>query len=133
MIAFNRWLAIVGGILVPAVEVLRRYHQMLDLSALPFWMDDFILGGFLLYGAWRTRHDIARGMPALTAAWGFACGMGYSSFFAQLATIQTQPTDVSGVSTAMAVTIKGIALAFGVIGLITALMWKPASSSARVA
>jgi len=127
MIAFNRGLAIVGGILVPAAEVLRRYHQMLDLSVLPFWMDDFILGGFLLYGAWRTRHDVARGMPALTAAWGFACGMGYSSFFAQLATIQAQPTDVSGASAAFVVTAKGIALALGVIGLITALMHKPAS------
>src|SRR5262245_930814 len=119
-IAFNRWLAIVGGVLVPGVEVLRRYHQMLDLSMLPFWMDDFILGGFLLYGAWRTRHDVARGMPALTAAWGFACGMGYSSFFAQLLDPLNRPLDVSGVSTATAVTIKGIALAFGVFGLITA-------------
>jgi hypothetical protein len=125
MIAFNRGLAIVGGILVPAAEVLRRYHQMLDLRTMPFWMDDFILGGFLLYGAWRTRHDVARGMPALTAGWGIACGMGYNSFFAQLATIQAQPTDVSGASAAMVVTIKGVALAFGVIGLITALMWKP--------
>jgi hypothetical protein len=126
MIAFNRWLAIVGGILVPLSEILRRYHQMLDSSTMPFWMDDFILGGMLLYGAWRTRHDVARGMPALTAGWGIACGMGYSSFFAQLATIQAQPTDVSGASATMVVTIKGIALAFGVIGLITALMWKPA-------
>jgi hypothetical protein len=133
MIAFNRGLAIVGGILVPSAEVLRRYHQMLDLRVLPFWMDDFILGGFLLYGAWRTRHDIARGLPVLTAAWGFACGMGYSSFFSQLATIQAQPTDVSGASAAMVVTIKGIALAFGVIGLITALMVKPARESARAA
>ena len=129
MIAFNRWLAIVGGILVPSAEVLRRYHQMLDLRVLPFWMDDFILGGFLLYGVWRTRHDIARGMPFLTAAWGFACGMGYSSFFAQLADIQNRPVDVSGASAAFVVTIKGIALAFGVIGLITALMWKPTQTS----
>lgn len=133
MIAFNRGLAIVGGILVPSTEVLRRYHQMLDLSVLPFWMDDFIIGGFLLYGAWRTRHDIARGLPFLTAAWGFACGMGYSSFFSQLATIQAQPTDVSGASAAMVVTIKGIALAFGVVGLITALMVKPARGFARTA
>jgi hypothetical protein len=125
MIAFNRWLAIVGGILVPFAEILRRYHQMLDPSTMPFWMDDFILGGMLLYGAWRTRHDVARGLPALTAGWGIACGMGYSSFFSQLATIQAQPTDVSGASASMVVTIKGVALAFGVIGLITALMWKP--------
>jgi hypothetical protein len=129
MIVFNRWLAIVGGILVPAAEVLRRYHQMLDLSVMPFWMDDFFLGGMLLYGVWRTRHDVARGMPALTAGWGFACGMGYSSFFAQLATIQSQPTDVSGASAAMVVTIKGIALALGVVGLITALRWKPTQPS----
>ena len=93
-------------------------------------MDDFILGGFLLYGVWRTRHDIARGMPVLTAAWGFACGMGYSSFFAQLADIQNRPVDVSGASAAIVVTIKGVALAFGLIGLITALMWKPAQASA---
>jgi hypothetical protein len=132
MIAFNRGLAIVGGILVPAAEVLRRYHQMLDLSVLPFWMDDFILGGFLLYGAWRTRHDIARGLPFLTAAWGFACGMGYSSFFSQLADIQNRPVDVSGASAAMVVTIKGVALAFGVIGLITALMYKPATHATPV-
>ena len=56
---------------------------------------------------------------------GIACGMGYSSFFSQLATIQAQPTDVSGASASMVVTIKGVALAFGVIGLVTALMWKP--------
>jgi hypothetical protein len=135
MIAFNRWLAIVGGILVPGVEVLRRFHQLLDPSVLPFWMDDFLLGGFLLYGAWRTRHDVARGLPSLTAAWGFACGMGYSSFFGQLMDLQARPVDVSGVSGALAVTIKGIALAFGVVGLITALTWKPAQTStpARVA
>lgn len=131
MIAFNRGLAIVGGILVPGVEVLRRYHQMLDPRTLPFWMDDFILGGFLLYGAWRTRHDIARGMSALTAAWGFACGMGYSSFFGQLMDIQNRPVDVSGVSASTAVTVKGIALAFGAIGLITALMYKPATHATR--
>jgi hypothetical protein len=32
---------------------------------------------------------------------------------------------VSGASASMVVTIKGVALAFGVIGLTTALMWKP--------
>jgi hypothetical protein len=30
----------------------------------------------------------------------------------------------------LAVTIKGIALAFGMIGLITALMWKPERATA---
>jgi hypothetical protein len=135
-IAVNRWLAIVGGILVPVSEILRRYHQMLDPSTLPFWMDDFLLGGLLLYGAWRTRHDVARGMPFLTAGWAFACGIGYGSFFAQLADLQNQPVDVSGASAALVVTIKGIALAFGVIGLITSLLWtarNSASDSTRTA
>ncbi len=53
-------------------------------------------------------------------------GWAIGSFFAQLADLQNRPVDVSGASAAMVVTIKGIALAFGVIGLITALMWKPA-------
>jgi hypothetical protein len=128
-ITFNRWLAIVGGILVPLTEILRRYHQLLDPKILPFWMDDFVLGGLLLYGAWRTRHDVVHGLPSLTAGWGFACGMGYASFFGQLMDLQARPVDVSGASAALVVTIKGIALAFGVIGLITALMWKPAQAS----
>jgi hypothetical protein len=132
-IAVNRWLAIVGGILVALAETLRRYHQMLDPSMLPFWIDDFLIGGLLLYGAWRTRHDVARGLPFLTAAWGFACGMGYASFFSQLHDLQTRPVDVSGVSGVVVVTIKGILLAFGVIGLITALMWKPSHDAARAA
>lgn len=125
MITFSRWLAIVGGILVPFAEILRRYHQMLDPSTMPFWMDDFILGGMLLYGAWRTRHDVARGLPFLAAGYGVACGMGYNSFFAQLATMRAQPVDVSGASAAFVVTAKGVALGLGVIGLATALMAKP--------
>jgi hypothetical protein len=132
-IAANRWLAIVGGILVPLVEIVRRWHQLLDPSMLAFWMDDILLGGLLLYGAWRTRRDVVRGLPFLTAGWAFACGMGYGSFFGQLYDLRTQPMDVSGVSGTLAVTIKGVALVFGVIGLITALKWKPAQESARVA
>ena len=125
-IAVNRRMAIVGGILLPVVEIARRCHQLLDPTMLAFWMDDFLIGGLLLYGAWRTRHDVASGLPYLTAGWAFACGMGYGSFFGQLYDLQTQPVDVSGVSGAIVVTIKGILLAFGVIGLITALKWKPA-------
>jgi hypothetical protein len=130
-ITANRWLAIVGGILLPSVEVVRRFHQLLDPSMFTAWFDDFLIGGLLLYGAWRTRHEVARGLPYLTAAWGFACGMGYGSFFGQLATLRTQPLDVSGVSGTLAVTFKGVALAIGVIGLITALMYKPSHESAR--
>jgi hypothetical protein len=128
-IAVNRWLAIVGGILLPGAEVLRRFHQLLDPSVLPFWIDDFLIGGLLLYGAWRTRRDVERGLPFLTAGWGFACGMGYASFFAQLHDLQTHPVDVSGASGALVVTIKGILLLVGAIGLITALMWTPSRAS----
>ena len=130
-IAVNRWLAIVGGIFLMVAETLRRSHQMLDPSMLPFWIDDFLIGGLLLYGAWRTRHDIARGLPVLAGAWGFASGMGYASFFAQLHDMRTNPVDVSGASAATVVAIKGVLLAVGVIGLITALMWKPSDTSAH--
>jgi hypothetical protein len=130
-ITFNRWLAIAGGILIPLVELVRRWHQLLDLSALPFWMDDMLIGAGLLCGAWRTRQDVARGLSFLAAGWAFACGMGYSSFFAHLAVLQSQPVDVSGVSGAIVVAIKGVLLGAGVFGLIAALRHDPMSRGAN--
>src|SRR5262245_17726892 len=116
---FSRRAALVAGVLVPIVETARRWRQLGDVSIWPFWLDDWAIGLFLLYGAWRARRDAARGRPALAAAWGFASGMAYLSFFSQLAALDRP--DPSGVSTATVVTIKGLSLALAVAALIAAL------------
>jgi hypothetical protein len=48
---FSRALAWAGGVLLPIIETIRRWHQLGDPRMLPFWLDDWIIGLFLLYGA----------------------------------------------------------------------------------
>lgn len=118
-IAFSRRLAIIFGILTPLAETVRRWRQLGDLSIWPFWLDDYIIGALLLYGAWRTGKDIRSGRPFLAAAWGFTCGMGYSSFFAQLANLNAP--DPAPISSAWVAVIKGVGLALAILALVGSL------------
>ena len=116
---FSRRLAIVIGIVTPLAETLRRWRQLSDLSVWPFWLDDFVLGGLLLYGAWRVGKDVRTGRPFLAAGWAFTCGMAYSSFFAQLNHLH-EPDPAPIPSTWVAV-IKGVGLALATVALIATL------------
>ena len=42
-IEFSRRLAIVLGTLLPAIEIVRRWHQLTELSLLWVWFDDVIV------------------------------------------------------------------------------------------
>jgi len=116
---FSRRLAIAAGVILPLAETARRWDQLGQLSIWPFWLDDFAIGVFLLYGAWKTRTADSRGVPALAAAWGFACAMAYTSFFGQLAEL-SQP-DPSGLQSSLVVAIKGVMLAAAIVVLIVTL------------
>jgi hypothetical protein len=114
-----RVLATLFGILIPAVEVVRRWGELSELESLPFWLDDFLIGGFLLLGAWKTRHDFEAGRAWLAAAIGFAAGMNYASFFSQLAALDAP--DPSGLSSVTVVVIKGVLEVIAIAGLIIVL------------
>jgi hypothetical protein len=118
-IAFSRRLAVILGVLTPLAETVRRWHQLGQISALPFWLDDYFIGAMLLYGAWRTGKDIRSGRRFLAAAWGFTCGMAYSSFFAQLTRLN-EPDPAPIPSTWVAV-IKGVGLALAILALVGSL------------
>ncbi|MCI0389018.1 MAG: hypothetical protein MOB07_09685 [Acidobacteria bacterium] len=118
-IEFSRRLAIIFGILTPLAETVRRWHQLGQLSIWPFWLDDYFLGALLLYGAWRTGKDILSGRRFLAAAWGFTCGMGYSSFFAQL--VSLNEPDPAPISSAWVAVIKGVGLALAILALVGSL------------
>ena len=118
-LSFSRALALFIGIITPLAEVARRRHQMLDPAAIPSWIDDMLLGGFLLYGAWRVASDPRTGRPVLAAAWGFMCGLAYYSFFGQLQRL-AEP-DPSGIAPVWVVAVKGVGLVLGIVGMITAL------------
>src|SRR5215216_617671 len=129
-ISFSRRLAIIFGVLAPLAETIRRWNQLDQFSVWPFWLDDYIMGGFLIYGAWRTKKDAGKGIHYLTAAWGFTCGMGYSSFFNQL-TILDQP-DPAPISSGWVAVIKGVGFALATLALIASLKRSPQSQNPEI-
>jgi hypothetical protein len=90
-----------------------------DLKIWPFWLDDFLLGGFLLYGAWLTKKDVNHGRRFLSAAWGFACGMAYLSFFEQITSLDKP--DPAPISAGWVAVIKSIFFLLAIAGLIGSL------------
>jgi hypothetical protein len=117
---FSRGLAIAGGVVLPIVETIRRWHQLGDIHMAPAWLDDWLIGVFLLYGAWRTRGNDRRGRAVLAAAWAFACGLAYASFFSQLASLGQ--ADPSGVASTTVVAIKGVMFALAIIAIAVTLL-----------
>ncbi|MDT5262398.1 MAG: hypothetical protein QOC61_1402 [Acidobacteriota bacterium] len=79
---FIRRLAVFIGAFCIIGETIRRWHTWQEWP--PNFFDDYLIGAFLFYGAWRSSRDERRGHPYLAAAWAFACGLGYASFFGHL-------------------------------------------------
>lgn len=122
-IQFSRWLAIVGGILTPLAETIRRWSTWQESP--PNLFDDYIMGAFLLYAAWRTGKDIYSGQRFLAAAWAFACGLGYYSFFGQLNSLRLGVRDPAPISSEWVAVIKGVAVAMAIIALVISLRRLP--------
>jgi len=120
---FSRALALAGGILLPLIETVRRWHQLSDWRMAPAWLDDWIIGLFLLYGAWVTRENRESGRATLAAAWGLACGMAFPSFFGEL--MPGNGADPSGLSTAVVAAVKGLMFGLAIAALNATLRAEP--------
>lgn len=121
MIRFSRYLAIILGIITPLLETIRRWSTWRENPAAFF--DDYVLGGLLLYGAWKIGRNAQAGQKFLTAAWGFAFGMVYSSFFWQLQQNRLGAVDPAPVSSEWVTIVKGLGFILIIAGFITSL-WK---------
>ena len=124
-IKFSRRLAIIGGVLAPLAETIRRWHTWQESP--PNLFDDYIMGAFLLYAAWRTGKDVRRGQRFLAAAWAFACGLGYYSFFGQLKSLRSGEIDPAPISSEWVLLIKGIVVTLAIIALVISLKRLPKS------
>lgn len=118
-IKVSMYIAFIGGILTPLLETIRRWRQMSDLHYFISWFDDYMIGGFLFLAAWKTFTSAFNGVRYLVAAWGFATGMIFYSFFGQLQVIN-QP-DPAPVSTATVVIIKGVMFLICIASLVLSL------------
>jgi hypothetical protein len=119
LISISRYFAIALGILTPLGETIRRWHTWRENP--PAFFDDYLIGAFLLFGAWRVGKDVQRGRPFLAAAWAFMCGMAYVSFFGQLEDIRLGIADPAPISSGAVAAIKGVGLAIGVMCLVFSL------------
>jgi hypothetical protein len=119
---FARRLALLAGVVLPLGETVRRWHQLGDPRLLFAWLDDWLIGAFLLYGAWRVGRDPATGQATLAAAWGFTLAIATGSFFAGL----FGDPDPTGAARMTVVVIKAAMLAMAIAALVSVLRWRPA-------
>jgi hypothetical protein len=125
-IEFSRRLAIVGGVLVPLAETIRRWNTWQESP--PSLFDDYIMGAFLLYAARRAGKDVRGGQRFLAAAWAFACGLGYQSFFGQLKSLRAGEVDPAPIASEWVLVIKGVAVALAMAALAVSLRRLPDAS-----
>jgi hypothetical protein len=114
---FSRRLATIIGILLPLAETIRRWSTWREYP--PSLFDDYLAGAFLLYGAWRSHRDERDGQRYLAAAWAFACGMGYMSFFGHLRNINA--ADPAPIPHVWVVVILGLGWFLAIISLVGSL------------
>jgi hypothetical protein len=126
MISFSRYLAIVLGILIPLAETVRRWSTWRNDP--PSFFDDYLIGAFLLYGAWRVGKDARSGQRFLATAWAFMCGMAYLSFFGQLHSMRMGELDPAPIPSECVAVIKGVGLLLGVIALLMTLRRLPSET-----
>ena len=113
----SRRLAYVFGVLTPLAETLRRWGTWWVDP--PAFLDDFLIGALLLGGAWAAREPSSvRGRALLASAWGFACGMAYSSITFHWHAMRAGQVDPAPISTASVFAIKVIGGLIFVIALV---------------
>lgn len=85
-----------------------------------FVIDDVIIGGFLIVGAWRFSKDTLKRRAMLAAGWGMNFGMLYVSFFSKVITPET--TNAGNWNMGILTLLLGIAFATSIFGLIATLL-----------
>jgi hypothetical protein len=109
-VRISMYTAFIGSIITPALETVRRWHQLTDPSYFINWFDDYLIGGFLFFAAWKTYKGAHNALHYLSGAWGFATGFAFPSFFIQLQSLLIDETDPAPVSSATVAVVKGIML-----------------------
>jgi hypothetical protein len=104
------------GVALPVFEVCRRRTNFSDV---PGYIDDFIVGGLLLFAAWSAASERRCGRTLLVAAWGILCGGLWSSFFGQFCNPASH--DMSGLPNMTVVCLKLVTYCIAVVALVLSI------------
>ena len=77
----NSYLALIFGSLIIIGETYRRYGEWGHWSR---WLDDFIIGLFLIVPAILIVKGHKYGRKLIIGGWGFSSGLLYGSFFSKV-------------------------------------------------
>jgi peptidoglycan/LPS O-acetylase OafA/YrhL len=100
------------GIALPLFEVCRRRTNFSDI---PGYIDDFIIGGLLVFAARSAQRGWLHGRALLVGAWGILCGGLWGSLFGQIN--NPGPHDISGLPNVVVVMLKLVVYGVAVTGL----------------
>jgi hypothetical protein len=128
-VRISMYTAFAGSIITPALETIRRWHQLTDPSHFINWFDDYLIGGFLFFAAWKTYKAAHNALHYLSGAWGFATGFAFASFVSQLQSLSIGKADPAPVSSATVAVVKGIMLAGCVLCLVLTMRSKEIQES----
>jgi hypothetical protein len=98
------------------VDVWRRFGRWHEW---PVILDDVLAGVLLAVALVKLRRQASDARLYLVAAWAYAVGMMYGSFFGQL--MELNLPDASGLPSRFVVGVKAILLALCALGLVGAL------------
>ncbi len=101
-------------------ETVRRWGTWREYP--PALFDDYIMGAFLLAGAWLVGRRFSAGQRLLGAAWGFTCGLGYYSFFEQLRRYRLGEIDPAPIPPGVMLVIKGVGVLLAIVALVATLL-----------
>jgi hypothetical protein len=115
---FSRNLALGFGIFLPLTETIRRWEQLTNINYFFNWFDDYLLGGFLIFAAWKVFKYKDEAKIFLAAAWGVAVGAIFLSTLGQLESIKNGKADPAPISTEGVLIIKTIFLLLSITGMV---------------
>ncbi|MDQ0463689.1 vacuolar-type H+-ATPase subunit I/STV1 [Caulobacter ginsengisoli] len=87
---------------------------------LVFVVDDYLIGGFVILGAWLMRTDTLRNRALFAAAWGANAGMLYGSFFGKL--VDPASSNAGNWSIGVLTWLVGLAFVVSVAGMVAAIL-----------
>ena len=108
--------AYVLGVALPVLETARRRTSF---HPIPAYLDDFVIGAWLLLAARSVTKGKPYGRALLCSAWGALCAGMWGSFFSQLASEDAR--DVSGLAHGVVLGIKGAIWAVAIVALVLSI------------